>query len=235
MSVPFFLTKPIGTKMRLKIVEAGWENFTGNFGGAEFVDSVSVDEVSTFAAQHLAAVIQVENVETGKSPSVAQMLVDARNQAMDANLELENTTGITSVTVIHNTDGTPWTKEQLEAIADEKGILGLREIADFHPNVKANSINKLIENILKAGIVDVDSVDAIGGDDSKFPKDNTTASFAASSVDFVAPGEVLPVATAVVVAEQAAMFVSPEAQAKAAAVKLNASEAESVVVTESEK
>ena len=42
-----------------------------------------------------------------------------------------------------------YTKEQLEAIADEKGIAGLREIGDAN-KVKSNSIESLIEKILHA-------------------------------------------------------------------------------------
>lgn len=150
--------------MKLKIIQAGWAGFTGNLCGIDFVDGVSVQDPTPYIAQHIAALIQVEEVDTGKNPSVAQTILDSKDTAMDASAEIPNTTGNKVVEVIHGSDGSPYTRAELEAIASEKGINGLREIGDEH-NIKSTKIVDMIEKIIKAGIVNPASIKPLGGND----------------------------------------------------------------------
>lgn len=48
--------------MKLKITQAGYENFTGEMGHIDFVDGVSVHDVNGDFAKSLGGVIQVEAV-----------------------------------------------------------------------------------------------------------------------------------------------------------------------------
>lgn len=150
--------------MKFKIIEAGWAGFTGNLCGVDFVDGVSVQEPTPYIAQHIAALIQIEEVDTGKNPSVAQVILDSKNTAMDADAEIPNTTGNKVTEVVHGSDGTPYTLAELEAIASERGINGLREIGDSH-GIKSTKIVDMIDKILKAGIVNPASVKPLGGND----------------------------------------------------------------------
>lgn len=150
--------------MKLKITQAGWETYTGNLAGVEFVNGVATEDASPFICQHVAACIQVEDIETGKNPSASQMLVDAKNTEMDASMQAPDITQVdagASIAAV-GVNSVVWTKKELEAVAAEKGIQGLRDIAEDHPSVKANSINKLLENILKAGISRVVVEEVVG-------------------------------------------------------------------------
>lgn len=127
---------------RIKLTQPGWETFTGAFGGVTFDNGVSVEEIADRQAQRLSAIVTCERLEDGTNPSVSQMLIDMKNDA--APMEEQRVRGEESVA----TPAAPqYTREQLEAVAAEKGIAGMREIADKF-EVKGTSIVKLIEAIL---------------------------------------------------------------------------------------
>ena len=49
---------------RLRIVERGWETYTGSFGTVEFVEAVSVDPVPWLEQQRLGGLIHMVSAET---------------------------------------------------------------------------------------------------------------------------------------------------------------------------
>lgn len=136
---------------RIRIVEAGWETYTGFFGTAEFVDAVSVHPIAWVEQQRLGGIIRMESfeedeVDTQIGPS-AELLrnrelttEDARVQGADRAIEINGETRLAS---------TIYTREELEEIADRKGINGLRDIGSGW-GVIGRSINELIGRILNA-------------------------------------------------------------------------------------
>jgi len=145
--------------MKIKIVESGYEGFTGMFGVVEFVDAVSVNEVSSAEANLLASIIKVVDAETGletgnlasealtrdKPVVVTQYLTQAD---IDAGIEETNPSVAAVATPVIVGEKT-YTQEELEGVADKEGIAGLREIGDAL-GVKNTSIAGLIEGILAA-------------------------------------------------------------------------------------
>lgn len=140
--------------MRLKLLQAGFENYTGQMGVTFFQNGLSVNEVSEQDARRMAAVLQCETVD-GESMNVAQKLLDSMNtEAVVKNVDYaadepkaevkpeEPVEPVSAKAAKH-------TAESLAAIADEKGIAGIREIAEQF-SLKGNSIAGLIDAILKA-------------------------------------------------------------------------------------
>lgn len=133
---------------QLKIVEPGWETYTGQLGMIEFVDGLSVGEFSLREARRIAGSLQVVDAETGVSPSIAQAMVDnvSEEAAVPANPYGDEGQGVGG----EEPPADPvYTSEKLAEIADKGGIKALREIGD-KMGVKDNSIAGLIEAILEA-------------------------------------------------------------------------------------
>lgn len=124
--------------MKIKIVQPGWETFTGNFGSIEFSDGMSVGEVSSVEASRVAAVVRVETLE-GKDPSMAQLIIDSYSAPAEVKTTIE-------AVELPAVEKPTYTKAELEDIADKLGIKGLREISD-PLGIKANSISELIVRI----------------------------------------------------------------------------------------
>lgn len=122
--------------MKLKLVQKGYEGFTGLFGVTEFKDGVSVNDVPLREARNIAISIKTE-YEDGSDPNPAQNLLNSmHNKAGEAPAEVK-------------TPAQPpvdFELGKLEAIADKDGIKGLREIAD-PLGIKGNSIKELIKNL----------------------------------------------------------------------------------------
>ena len=137
--------------MKIKLVEPGWETFSDYLGFVLFKDGESVEDVSPAEAARLASIVRIETLE-GRNPSPAQMILD-------------NWSGPMSVATTDTADAAKvaapaksWTKEKLSAIADEKGIKGLREIGD-DLGLKGTGIADLIAKIVEAtkGVAAVES------------------------------------------------------------------------------
>ena len=132
--------------MKLKLTAVGYENFTGLFGTVEYVDGLSVSDVMPQTAKRVACVISVE-WEDGTKVGVADALI--ANQNMPAPDETATVIPPEPSTVPVTTKA--WTEEELGAVADEKGIAGLREIAEPY-GIKGNSIAGLIKAIMEKSI-----------------------------------------------------------------------------------
>ena len=141
--------------MKIRIDEVGYENYTGQLGMVDFVDGVSVNEVSQSELNRMAVVIRVVNVE---SEEQVGSLVDMQKnndytfpvEEMLVNIPEPEQAPADSQTPTDDTAGkTIYSREQLEALADKEGIAGLREVAETF-GVKGTSIVGLIQEILDA-------------------------------------------------------------------------------------
>ena len=154
--------------MKLRILDPGFANLTGPFGTVEFVDGVSVEDVSSAEAARLGTIISVEVVGTGVNPSTTQLMVDVHNKNLD---EL----GLTqpgllqpvpeapikelvpespSSSVEAGADGAPvlswaFTEEQLDALVKKEGIAGLRAFSEQY-GINGQSIAKIVKALLVA-------------------------------------------------------------------------------------
>lgn len=129
--------------MKIRIIEPGMTNMTGDFGPVPFIDGISTRDVTSIEAARLAGLVAIETVEEApRNPSAAQQVIDSRCIPMDEDMKTDRMKMIPDAKKV-------WTRGELEAIADKDGLNGLREIGQTL-NVKANSIPKIIEAILKA-------------------------------------------------------------------------------------
>jgi hypothetical protein len=140
--------------MQIKIIQAGWEGFTGDFGAVSFVDGVSVSGVTPLQAQRIANAIQVQTLE-GKNPSSSQAALDEKLRDMSADEAL-------ALQAPKAPEVRSWSRAELEELADAKGIEGVRKVADEF-DVKAKSIGALIEGILKRQPAPVVAPSAVPG------------------------------------------------------------------------
>lgn len=150
---------------KIKMLEPGFTGMNGVIGGVEFKDGVSVGEVNSVQMNRIGSAMRVERLgggpvtdadrymESKKDP--APMLESMKSGvAPVAPVAPVSAEGELEAPVELGDPATFVTKEQLEAIADEHGIAGLRNVAsDF--DVKSKSIPDLIEKILSAqGVTD---------------------------------------------------------------------------------
>lgn len=121
----------------LKIKQAGMEGFSDYIGSVEFKDGVSVNPVSQVDAEMLSAIFAFETTE-GKDPSQAARY-QAVAQGVEAPVEFK---AQEAAPVIYD-----FTRASLEAVADKKGLAGLRPIGEQW-SVKSNSINGMIDSLM---------------------------------------------------------------------------------------
>lgn len=128
------------------------ERYTAQLGAVFFENGVSTADVSHKDATRIAAVYACA-YEDGTNPSVSQFLLDQMHApavSTSATTVVTEPTAPAPETVAPVTPAAKvWNEAELAAIADEKGIGGLREIADTM-NIKNNSIRGLIDAIVKA-------------------------------------------------------------------------------------
>lgn len=146
--------------MKLKIIQKGFENYTGQMGMILFKDGVSVDDVKERDALRLSACmacrwvndepITITKVEIEPSAPIGRSayLVEtdgmpkpvAGNDGRTIYVEDDLTDAPIKVTRFYS-------RLELEEIADTKGIKGIREIA-APLGIRGTSINALIDDIL---------------------------------------------------------------------------------------
>lgn len=144
---------------KLKLVQAGYKNYTGPIGAYEFVDGVSVDFLPQVERDRLAVAFEFVEVDTegvenpagiahrlvSQGDTVAEILPVLDTQTEEEKLqELKDAADNVSRANI-----TIYEKDDLQRIADKGGIKALREIAVLW-NVKHRSIPVLIGMILDA-------------------------------------------------------------------------------------
>jgi len=158
--------------MKIRILDKGFANLTGPFGTVEFVDGVSVDEVSAAEAARLGTILSVECVDSGKNPSTTQLMVDihAKNteelgikaaglrkattvQPQVADNQPESVPQASHETVKAVLEGTPALKydydvEQLDALVKREGIAGLRAFASAYA-VNGQSVATIIKKLME--------------------------------------------------------------------------------------
>ncbi len=135
---------------RLRITEPGWKNYKGHFGGVEFKDGLSTEVVDPVTASRLGSLIRIQLVDTDTQAGQAADLRAMHETRAAVVPELPRSTEDGSAPKANQVEEKPaHTRESLEAVADSRGIAGLREIAT-PLGVKSNSIPDMIEKILKA-------------------------------------------------------------------------------------
>lgn len=161
--------------MKLRITQKGFENYSGQMGMILFKDGVSVYDVKERDALRLSALfgcvwdngeyVKVTKVEVEPSAPVGRSTFLAQTDG-----KKERVGGDDSDSAIYYADNgfsdadapvqvtKRYTLAELEKVADEKGIAGLREIAG-PLGIRGTSINKLIDQIL-----------LIAGDENDMPE-----------------------------------------------------------------
>jgi hypothetical protein len=141
---------------KIRIIEPGFQGYTGNFGGAEFVDGVSVENLSKREVNQISCNIRCEAVDdegntTGQTISVAESIIAHSSHTLN---EIDPKAPDTTLPSVSDESAAlppsligTYTREQLEAIADQKGIAGIREITDPF-GIKGRSIVDLIDQFL---------------------------------------------------------------------------------------
>lgn len=150
---PLHVAVKPAAKHRVRIVKAGWETFSGHFAGQKFVNALSVDKLPQITIDRIAALIQIvgeQDEEVGvlvrsEEASQTELAVQAPLQTLEENLAA----AVASVEPIIEGDRVIYPHDVLLAIADKKGIAGLREIGD-PLGVKGRAIPDLIAAILQA-------------------------------------------------------------------------------------
>lgn len=157
-------------KVMVHLKAAGWETYAGPLCGAQFKDGVSVEPIQLRLAFRIGATIQCEddvgvpihpstydrgykpgqveakiiNFETdGAKPAPVYEAQTTVEEAKEIDLEPTRTVDAFGQVKI------AYSRAQLEAIADKRGINGLREIGESL-DVKGRAVAELIDKILEA-------------------------------------------------------------------------------------
>ena len=142
--------------MKLRLTAPGWESYTGQMGVINFVDGVSESDVLPIDAVRVAGVIGAE-WDDGSPANVGQLYLDNMHTEAKTSEEARQANDPDEAKTIDPNEakskaellGVSYTEDELAKIADEKGIAGLREIAE-PLGIKGNSIAGLIAAIFKA-------------------------------------------------------------------------------------
>lgn len=137
------------TPRRARLVDKGWESYTGYFGTAEFVEGVSVERL-TWQEQHrigsVVKLVDADDADFHMNPAASY----DRSRALNADDKLvrDFQTGEalkTNPNLLIDT----FTQEQLQEIADKEGLNGVREIARQRGKT-GRSIKECIDAIIAA-------------------------------------------------------------------------------------
>lgn len=147
--------------MKLKITQKGFENYSGQMGMILFKDGISVYDVNERDALRLSANFRcvwdtgasVQITKWEQEPSAPVGRATYRAEVREEREIVGGNDGDTQY-VEDNSSDIPvkvtrlYTLEELEKIADDKGLKGLRDIAK-PLGIKGTSINGLIQAILE--------------------------------------------------------------------------------------
>ena len=159
--------------MKLRITQKGFENYSGQMGMILFKDGLSVYDVSERDANRLSALFNV-TWETGEYVKITKVEVepsapvgretylapsDGKPEVVAGN---DGSVVYVESTIADSDAPVKVTKrysiEELEAIADKEGIVGVRKVA-APLGIRGTSINGLIEQIL-----------SVAGKETKLPE-----------------------------------------------------------------
>ena len=157
-------------KVFVTVTQEGWAGYNGPLGGYIFVDGKSVDQIPLRNALRIGATLEADD-ESGlrlhpstykldfnpahvaavshdfsdpvNAPLPAYVPETAAAEVADIDLEPTRTVSDTGVVKV------AYSRAQLEAITDKRGLIGLREIGD-PLSVKGRSVSELIDKILEA-------------------------------------------------------------------------------------
>lgn len=153
--------------MKIRITQAGWENYSGPLSLTLFQDGVSVDEVTKREADFISTNVSIEEVDhegNSRGPhSITQELLMSKYITVEVSEPMERGQDDTETAQEAETEENAtepqepvetaptvfYSREDLEKIADEKGIKGLREISN-PLGVKSTIIHELMDLILEA-------------------------------------------------------------------------------------
>lgn len=162
----------------IKLLQHGFDTLTGEIGGIEFKDGVSVENISRRDADRIGASMMVEDVDSGEQYNAASTIEkklradrhsdmvsrENENAVEPAEPAPESAPGPEVVEEpepeevdevgaelerVEEAEAKVYTEAELAQIADEDGIAGLREIA-APLGVSDKSIRGLIPKILQA-------------------------------------------------------------------------------------
>jgi len=155
------------TQQRIRLTQPGYEHYSGQMGILFFEDGLSTHPVPFKDANRMSAVMICE-FEDGSSCNPAQRLLDTAHQEAVFGRETTDKAPDDELPVSVSVEepvlialdqpkqdqpilrsSVVYSREDLEEIADKKGIAGLREIAT-PLGIKSNSITNLIEELAKA-------------------------------------------------------------------------------------
>ena len=140
---------------RIRIVERGWETYTGPFGTISFVNGVSVGAPDFIAADRVASEMKVVDYETNLPIGPQHRMIEERISPIEMVPELPKAPEPTEAVVEEEKIPEPtepdkvWTPEELEDLADKEGIKGLRREIGDAIGAKGRAIPELIEDILR--------------------------------------------------------------------------------------
>lgn len=129
---------------KLRLIGKGFESYTGHIGVVEFVNGLSVGTPHQMDVHRLTCTIGAR-WDDGSPSSVGEGYEAMRNVGAPTDSEVK----AQAAKVAEKTyEGQRYTEAELAAIADARGIAGLREIAET-VGVKGKSIKDLMDSILK--------------------------------------------------------------------------------------
>lgn len=157
--------------MKIRILDPGFANLTGLFGVVEFVNGVSVEEVSSAEAARMGTIIKIEDADTNLNPSTTQLMVDQYNKNAEevgfrpANLQRATTTqpevaedqpevleqadvsgkSLTAPVKVLSYD---YTETDLDDLVKKEGIAGLRSFAEAY-DVNDRSVAGLVQKLME--------------------------------------------------------------------------------------
>lgn len=136
---------------KVRLLQPGYEKFTGQFGRNTFTNGLSDEPLLPIHAHFIGSAMKAEYEDGSAINPAENYSLSAVNTPAEAEkIAAERIESVSLSQERVTTDATEkYTREQLEEIADKRGIKGVREVADLF-DVKANSVAALIEGVLKA-------------------------------------------------------------------------------------
>lgn len=143
------------TKVRIAV--PGWDSYNGYFGPVEFKNGESVRDLTDLEIARIGANIRIESLEDDKQLGVGATIVETMRYSAEVvtphqTIVEEEAAAKAKEPVVEEVKEPAkviYTREDLEKIADDEGIKGVRKVAAVF-GVKAVQINQLIDEILEA-------------------------------------------------------------------------------------